>query len=546
MLGMLVGAAMSFSLPWAFPECGQTEVFEARGFWGLIAAIACSLVVGGGLYFTGRRERATLLRKEALAIVGLGWMLAGFLGGLPYLFSGTMRTTADAAGEIVVIEVGLTDALFESVSGFTTTGASVLTHLEDSPVVSGGTEYPRLVPRCVLFWRSFTHWLGGMGIIVLFVAILGQLGAAGKALMRREVPGPINESVRPRVRETALWMWSIYVGISFLLTFILMLEGMSFYDALCHSFGTMATGGFSTHNSSVAHFDSPVIELTLVAFMLAAGTNFSLFYLVLRSHDSRPAGRPWSRLRPLFRDPEFRVYLTIIFVAATVLAVNLAWTTQYPDAGTTIRHALFTVVSIMTTTGFGTEDFHRWSEFSKGLLLMLMFVGGCAGSTGGGIKVVRWMLFTRVIRLEVEQAFRPNVVRPLTIFGTRVEGELRHEVMVYFSLVLLIFVSSWMVLAAIEPDAQWRRSAIATETDASTPASQVRIDADDEKLLDCASAVAATLNNIGPGIGVLGPHSNYSRFSPQGKLLLTLLMLLGRLELFAILVLFVPSFWRIQ
>jgi trk system potassium uptake protein TrkH len=512
LLGMLVGGSMVLSLPWAFPAFGQTDHFEATGFWGLIGAIFCSLIFGGGLFAVGRRETGSVLRKEALATVGLGWILAGVLGSLPYLFSGTQIAAGHAMNPA--------DAFFESVSGFTTTGASVLTSLED----------PSLVPRSIMFWRCFTHWLGGMGIIVLFVAILGQLGAGGKALMRREVPGPINEAVRPRVRETAIVMWAIYVGLSVILAGTLMLEGMSVYDAMCHSFATMATGGFSTYDQSVGHWDSPLIEGTLIVFMIAAGTNFSLYFLVLH-RGSSPGNRNWlRRLAPLYRDPEFRVYVSILAIATAVLTVSLLKNQIYGEFSTAIRHASFISVSIMTTTGFGTENFHEWSEFSKGLLLLLMFIGGSAGSTGGGMKVVRFLLFAKIIRLEVEQAFRPNVVRPLRVFGMPVENSLRHEVVVYFALILLIFISAWMTLAAIEPDSQWQ--------DAGHHES--------EKLLDCASAVAATLNNIGPGLGVLGPHKNYSAFSSAGKLLLTLLMLLGRLELFAILVLFFPSFWRMQ
>ena len=520
-LGMLVGGSMVFSLPWAFPFCGQTAEFEILGFWGIVSAIACSLLLGGILYYLGRKESGPILRKEALAIVGLGWLLAGVLGSLPFLFSSTMR--ADG------IPMSVADALFESISGFTTTSASVLMDLENPQALDPESTQLALVPRCVLFWRSFTHWLGGMGIIVLFVAILGQLGAGGKALMRREVPGPISEAVRPRVRETALVMWAIYVTLSFVLTVVLMLEGMSLFDALCHSFGTLATGGFSTYNASIGHFQSPLIEGTLVLFMIAAGTNFALYYLLIRRRETLGKNGVFHRFAPLYRDPEFRVYLSLLFIASVLLTISLVRNQNYPHLPTAIRHAGFTAVSIMTTTGFGTEDFQHWNESAKGLLLLLMFIGGCAGSTGGGIKVIRFMLFTKVIRLEIEQAFRPNVVRPLRLFGITIEKALRHEVVVYFSLVLFIFVCSWMVLAAIEPDTQWQK--------------QDHQQA--EKLLDCASAVAATLNNIGPGLGVLGPSTNYSNFSPQGKCLLAFLMLLGRLELFAILVLLFPSFWRV-
>lgn len=510
LLGMLVGLSMICSLPWAWPACGEVEQFESRGFRALVGSIAISLVLGGALYQAGRKAHAGILRKEALATVGLGWILAGFLGALPFLLARCEREPG--------VPMTIIDCTFESISGFTTTGSSVLTELED----------PELVPRCVMFWRCFTHWLGGMGIIVLFVALLGQLGAGGKALLKREVPGPISESVRPRIRDTAIAMWSIYVGLSAIETALLMLQGVSLYEALCHTFGTMATGGFSTHNASVGHYGGGGIEATIVVFMIIAGTNFSLYYMMLRKPE--PSGGLFGRLKPLFGDPEYRTYLCILALATGLLTFSLYRNGLYESVATALRHAVFIAVSIMTTTGFGTEDFTNWSEFSKGLLLLLMFVGGCAGSTGGGIKVIRLLLFVKTIRVEVERAFRPNVVRTIRIGGVNVDNAHRHNVIVYFCLILLIFISAWMILAALEPDAQWHRS------DNSSAA----------KLLDCASAVAATLNNIGPGLGVLGPADNYSEFSQPGKALLTLLMLLGRLELFAIIVLFVPSFWRSQ
>jgi len=527
LLGMLVGASMLFSLPWAFPFCGQTTEFEADGFWGLVQAICISVGLGGALFLTGRRDQSAILRKEALAVVGLGWLLAGLLGALPFLLSGTERRDGES-----VIRMTVADCVFESISGFTTTGASVLTHLEAPGPDADETAPPKLVPRCILFWRSFTHWLGGMGIIVLFVAILGQLGASGKALMRREVPGPISETVRPRIRETAVAMWLIYVGLSVLLTLILMLEGMTSYDALCHTFGTMATGGFSTWNASLGHYNSGLIEWTVLVFMVFAGTNFTLYYLMLTAGRSTSgSGKPLlARFRPLYKDPEYRLYLSILLLATALLTASLIRNSHYDTFAETIRHAAFSAVSITTTTGFGTADFDQWSDFSRALLIGLMFVGGCAGSTGGGIKVARFLLFSRILKQEVETAFRPNVVRPLRVAGVNRDKSLRHEVCIYFCLVLVIFVASWLLLAAIEPGDAWANQQGGSRT----------------QLLDSASAVAATLNNIGPGVGAVGPTMNYAQFAPQSKLLLSLLMLLGRLELFAILVLFVPSFWKTQ
>jgi trk system potassium uptake protein TrkH len=534
MLGMLVGGSMVFSLPWAFPLFGETQQFELAGFQGLLASIVISVTLGAILYLIGRRDQSSILRKEALATVGLGWLFAGLLGSLPFILSGTLRHDGDK-----IVRMTIADAVFESISGFTTTGASVLTHLEtpdaeplgldESQQPEASPRIAKLVPRCILFWRSFTHWLGGMGIIVLFVAILGQLGAGGKALMKREVPGPISESVRPRVRETATVMWSIYVGLSVLLTGLLMIEGMTFFDALCHTFGTMATGGFSTYNASLGHFQSPLIEWTIIVFMVVAGTNFTLYYLVLTDNqEQQNKKRGWlRRLRPFYRDPEFKLYLGILSVATLLLSISLYRNQHYASTADAIRHATFATVSITTTTGFVTEDFDQWSNFARSMLVALMFVGGCAGSTGGGIKVVRLLLFARVLRLELESAFRPNVVRPLRIAGVSLDDKLRHEVIVYFSFVLLIFVSSWLLLVAIEPADQWSANG-------------------SSQLVDSATAVAATLNNIGPGLGNVGPTMNYAHFAPQSKLLLSLLMLMGRLELFAILVLFVPAFWKTQ
>jgi len=527
LLALLMACCMVLSLPWSWPQFGQTETLEVRSLRGMTAAIAFSLVLGACLIAVGNRPRGSVLRKEALAVVGLGWLLCGILGSLPYLFTPTYRLPG--------IRMSPADAVFESISGFSTTGASVLTQLEVPPEVpnceaaaeSGDIAY---VPRSVLFWRSFTHWLGGMGIIVLFVAILGQLGAGGKALMRREVPGPIADSLRPRVRETALIMWSIYLTLSGLLAVVLWLQGMSVFDSLCHTFGTLATGGFSTRNASIGAFNSVQIEGTLILFMLAAGTNFNLYFLLLR-----PPGNPSSRhimpgLQTVVRDPEFCVYLAIITISVLVLTVILWSTGTYVAVVESLRHALFNVISVITTTGFGTKDFASWPVLCQAWLLMLMFVGGCSGSTGGGVKVIRFIVLFKVLKLEVERAFRPNLVRPLRLAGSRIADSIGRDVLVYVCMIGVIYSFSWVALVGIESSDQWDTIGQSTSS----------------RLTDCASAVAATLNNIGPGLGVCGPHGNYTNFSDAGKCLLTLLMLLGRLELFAVLVLFTPGFWKVQ
>ena len=495
-------------------------------------AILISTAVGAGLIGLGRQSSGSVLRKEALAVVGLGWILCGFLGSLPYLLTPTYRLPA--------VRMSVADALFESISGFSTTGASVLTQLETDPDIHNSEVAAKhgtiaFVPRSVLFWRSLTHWLGGMGIIVLFVAVLGQLGAGGKALMRREVPGPIADSLRPRVHETAVIMWTIYLVLSGILTVALLLQGMNLFESLCHTFGALATGGFSTRNASIGAFDSPAIEFTLILFMLVAGTNFNLYYILLRQRPDPGRTGLLPRLQAVVRDPEFRVYLSIVSVSAFGLTVVLLSSGTYDNAATGSRHAWFNVVTIVTTTGFGTVDFTAWPWFSQAWLFLLMFVGACSGSTGGGIKVIRFIVLFKVLLLEAERAFRPNLMRPVRLAGQRVSGSVGKDVLIYICLISVIFATSWLTLVGLE-SSSLQSSAQGNQSGQLTTSA----------LTDCAGAVVATLNNIGPGLGECGPHGSYTNFSDPGKLLLTLLMLLGRLELFAVIVLFVPGFWKLQ
>jgi len=529
LVAMLIGASMAFSLPWAFSVCGGEWRHEQDGFFGLLGAMAFCFAVAWLLRHFGRTTREQLFRKEAMAVVGLSWVLATVLGGLPYVLSRTHRAEG--------VPMTVVDAMFESQSGFSTTGATVLTQLED----------PAVVPRCILFWRSSTHFLGGLGIIVLFVAILGQ-GSAGKALMRTEMPGPTQSTPQARMQHTAWVLFLIYSGLNAILAILLMLEGLGPFDAMCHAFGTMATGGFSTYNLSAGHFatqpelyNGALIEMTITVFMVLAGTNFMLMYWIVLFKPGQ-----------LFGDVEWRVYMGIILlVTALVVGFGLYHgdfgshsgmvpvpeiadgsmeeTDEAASVGTAVRYSVFQVVSIMTTTGFCTDDFNRWNSFGRGILLLLMFIGGCAGSTGGGLKVIRHILFVKILRLELEQSYHPSVVRPLRIGGQPVEDqELRRNILVYFGLVVVIFAASWLFTITVEPDATWTENGHASE----------------HKLMDSATCVSATLNNIGPGLGVIGATKNYANFTPWSKLLFTWLMMLGRLELYVILVLFMPNFWR--
>ncbi|MDY0168136.1 MAG: TrkH family potassium uptake protein [Thermoguttaceae bacterium] len=535
MLGLiaaLVGGTMAFSLPWALPILGGDWTDESRGFFGLLGAMLICFLVGALLSCLGRGPQGQLFRKEAMAVVGLTWVLATLLGALPYLFSGTQRGPGMPMSPV--------DAMFESQSGFSTTGATVLTELED----------PSLVPRCILFWRSSTHFLGGLGIIVLFVAILGQ-GSAGKALMQAEMPGPSQSSQQARMQHTAWVLFFIYAGLNAFLTLLLWVQGLSVFDSLCHAFGTMATGGFSTYNASVGHFqyvpglNGPRIEMTIVVFMVLAGTNFMLLYFVALGK----LGRLWP-------DVEWRTYMLILAVVTLLVvgfgihAGDFADSTgmkQATEAGPVtadsqadpivkqsaraVRYGLFQVVSIMTTTGFCTDDFDRWNSFARGVMLLLMFIGACAGSTGGGMKVIRHILFVKILHLELEQAFHPSVVRPLRLAGEPVpEQDLRRQILVYYGLIMAICTVSWLLTITFEPDSTWAEPGQHAE----------------HKLVDAASCVAATLNNIGPGLGVVGATKNYTNFQWYTKLLFIWLMMLGRLEIYVILVLFSPRFWRSQ
>lgn len=509
-VSLLIGGAMVFSLPWAWPVLGRRKnlpfdsigTFETHGFVALLISIAACLLVGGLLRYAGRSATGRLYRKEAMAVVGLSWVLASILGALPFLLSGTCRARDPVTQQPVKMD--WIDCWFESQSVFSTTGATVISDLESSD----------LVPHCILFWRSTTHFLGGLGILVLFVVILGH-GSAGKALMRVEMPGPTKEGVTPRMQDTA-WLFALtYLGLNAVLAVILWLMGMSLFDALCHAFATMATGGFSTYNASVGHFQSAAIESVILTFMILAGTNFILLFSLLCLRPQR-----------LLADIEWRTYAVILAIASLLVMAAGLWHGDFDHGWQALRSSLFQVVSIMTTTGYVTADFDQWNHFARALLLTLMFVGGCAGSTGGGLKVIRHILLAKILRLEIEQAYHPSVVRPLRLGGTAVEeGEMRKNILVYFALIAVIFVGSWLLVVAWEPDKTWGDGA-------------------EHKLMDSASVIAATLNNIGPGLGTVGATQNYGHFSGGSKLLFIWLMMLGRLEIFAILVLFSPHFWR--
>jgi trk system potassium uptake protein TrkH len=470
--------------------------WEPEALFGFVSAIAVTLLVAGLLLLAGRAASDKLYQREALGLVGLSWISASVVAALPYWFSG---------------ELTLPFALFEATSGITTTGASILDDIEP-------------LPQSLLFWRGFTQWLGGMGIILLFIAILPYLGAGGKQLFRGESSGLDPRSLKPRIRETAAVLWTIYLMLTLANTVLLMLGGMDFFYALCHTFSAVSTGGFSPHNESIAWYNSLYFEIVLIFFMVIAGTNFSLFF-DLRNGD----------FKALLRDPEWRTYIALLGGGTLLVALNLSgwigasieivegpgYTPLEKDAlqygeGNALRVAAFQVVSIMTGTGFATDDFNEWPALSRMILFFLMFVGGCAGSTSGGLKVVRVLLMLKIAYWRLEKTFRPKTIRAVRLGGAIIDDETQRT-MASFMVIYGVWIFIGCLLLSM--------LGVPFET--------------------TVTAVVTTINIVGPGLALVGPDASFSVIPDIGKLYLCLLMILGRLELFAVTVLFVPAFWRI-
>ena len=448
---------------------------ESDWIW-FLASAGIGAVVGGSTLLL-LRDAPELRIREGFAVVAFGWLSVGLLGAVPLWLSGQIPS--------------FTDATFESISGFSTTGASILSDIESR---SHGT----------LFWRALTHWLGGMGIVLLAVAILPLLGVGGMQLYRAEVPGPVAERLTPRIRETAKRLWAVYFLLTVLEIAALLIAGMGPFDSVCHSFATLATGGFSNHNASVGGYGSAAVEWIILVFMLLAGANFSLHYLAL-------TGR-W-RVYP--KDEEFRFYLSIILFCTLLLAGVLAANHFYPSWHDTVRHTLFQVISILTTTGFGTSDYLLWPPVAHALLLVLMTVGGCAGSTGGGIKVMRVFILLRAAKLELKKILHPRGVFTLWFNDRAISPSLTTNVLGFFLLYMVVYITGVLILTFGGRD-----------------------------IVTSVGATAATLGNIGPGLGLVGPTCNYAFFAGWEKWLLVLFMLIGRLEIFTVLVLFLPGAWR--
>jgi trk system potassium uptake protein TrkH len=469
MLGILAAGAMGIPLviSWIY-EDGQGLSFLLPMLGVLVPCLCLVLLLP--------RQERELSRRDAFLIVTLGWVTVAFIGSLPFLFGGVFSS--------------FTDAYFETISGFTTTGATVLAHIES-------------LPRGLLFWRSFIQWLGGMGIILFSIAILPLLGVGGMELYKAEVPGPAPDKLKPRIAETAKALWKVYVSLTLLEVVLLSVGGMDLFDSLCHAFTTLATGGFSTKDTSIEHFRRPYFEAVIMAFMLLAGINFSLHHRLGRF-----------QLKEVWKNSELRFYLCVVLMAVCLVTWNLCSAFTL-DLAQSLRLGSFHVISILTTTGYSSTDFEKWPLFSQYLLLMLMFVGGSAGSTGGGVKCVRVMLLIKQGYREFYRLIHPRAVLPVKLGGRTVPPSVLQSVWGFFILYLFVFVAGSAAMFLVGLD-----------------------------LPTSISSVVASLSNVGPGLGAVGPSDNYSAIPVLGKWVLIFCMLVGRLEIYTVLILFVPEFWR--
>ena len=440
--------------------------------------IPMALLALCGLLLGARKPvRTSLYARDGLAVVALAWILMSLFGAMPFVISGDIPH--------------FVDAFFETVSGFTTTGASILTEIEP-------------LHRGILFWRSFTHWVGGMGVLVFVMAILPMSAGDGHGmhLMRAEVPGPSVGKLVSRMGDTAKILYGIYLAMTVLEIVLLLLGGMSLFDACIHAFGTAGTGGFSCRNLSVGAYDSVYFDVVIGVFMLLFGVNFNLYYFLLIK-----------RFRDVFRSEELRAYLLIVAAAVAAIAADIVHI--YGSVAQSLRYAFFQVASIITTTGFATADFNLWPEFSRAILVILMFIGACAGSTGGGIKVARVVILCKTSLGDMRKMLHPNAVTTVRFEGKPLTDRSIRSVHLFLTVYILIFTVSVLLLSLERFD-----------------------------LITVFTAVAACINNIGPGLEVVGPMGNYAQFSPAAKLLLSFDMLVGRLEIFPMLLLFAPSIWE--
>ncbi|NJB81964.1 TrkH family potassium uptake protein [Wenyingzhuangia aestuarii] len=480
---MMNGVFMLLSEPfsWYYHETAST---------GILSAGFLTIAIGFLLWFFNRNARKEIQKRDGYLIVTLGWLMLTLTGSLPYLMTGTITS--------------FPDAIFETISGYSTTGASILTDIES-------------VPKGVLFWRSATHWIGGMGIIVLTVAILPLLGIGGMQLFVAEAPGPSTDKLHPRITQTAKRLWLIYFSFTIIEFLLLKIAGMTWFDAINHAMATLSTGGFSTKNASLAYWnDNPLVQYIIIGFMFVAGANFVLSYFALKGKPSK-----------IYKDDEFRYYFILTVVVTIAITILIVWF-QDPMLHTTVnhpmpygalesgfRHAAFQVVSVLTTTGFVSADFTMWNYLATALMFSLFFIGGSAGSTSGGVKVVRHVIMIKNSLLELKKQLHPKAIISVRYNGSRVSRVIIFNILSFFVIYMLIFILSTIILTFLDLD-----------------------------FLSAFGAAASCLGNIGPALGTLSPVDNFAHLTDSAKLFCSFLMLIGRLELFTVLIVLTPYFWK--
>lgn len=448
-------------------------IYGESCFTAFIAAIIIAAVIGCGLVLAFRPTDKVIYSKEGFIIVALSWIILSLIGALPFVFSGEIPDYADA--------------FFETVSGFTTTGASIVTNLE---AMSHG----------ILFWRSFTHWVGGMGVLVLVMAVLPTSTDRSIHIIRAEMPGPVVGKLVPRVRQTAKILYLIYVGLTILEIIMLCFGGMNLFESAVHAFGTAGTGGFGIKSDSIGGY-SPYIQWVITVFLILFAANFNIFFLILMR-----------KFKAVASSDELWTYLGIIAVSVTVIAINIY--PIYGNAGDSIRNSAFQTMSILSTAGFSTVDFNAWPELSKAILFILMFIGGCAGSTAGGLKVSRVLMLAKSVRRELYRMIHPRAVSSVKLDGRKMEDSVLSGVGIYLAIYVGIYLLSFLLISFEPFDFETR-----------------------------FSSVAACFNNVGPGFGEVGPMGSYAGYTAFSKVVLSIAMLLGRLEIYPLIFAFMPSLW---
>ena len=471
----LLGRLMVMEAGLMIPSLAVALLYGGGDAPAFLLAIGITSFAGALLSFLLKPEREDLTARDGMAVAGLSWVILSFFGALPFVLSGAISH--------------MVDAYFEAVSGFTTTGSTILTEIEH-------------LPKGVLFWRSFTHWIGGMGVLVFTLAVLPRLSGRTSHLARAESPGPTFSKLLPKMGDTAKILYLLYFVLSLTETVCLLLAGMNVYDALIHTFGTAGTGGFSNYNASVGAFHSPLIEWIIGVFMMLFGINFAIYFHLMRREKE-----------PILQSEELWTYLSI--VAASTLMITFSILPRYDGFFEALRYAFFQVTSIISTTGFGTTDFNLWPLFSRTLILLLMCIGACAGSTAGGIKTSRVLLLGKSAYRDLEHTLQPRKVAVVRLEGKAVSESTLAQVGVYLSLWVLLAVSGTLLISLEQSD-----------------------------FVTAFTAVLTTLSNVGPGLNGVGPTENFAAFSPAAKLLLSFLMLAGRLEIYPVLLLFSPNVWR--